>query len=238
MITTSNQQFHTHSVLIATGAQAIWLGLESEERLRGRGVSACATCDGLFFRNKVVAVVGGGDTALEDANTLSKVAKKVYILHRRDSFRASKVMQERIFVKDNIEILWNHEVKEVIGDQKVQSIRLWDNYIKKEKILDLDGVFVAIGHKPDTSIFKDKILLDEGDYVQTSMTVAIAKAKKPDIEVGSQFNFHYQTMTSVPGVFSGGDCVDHIYRQATTAVGSGVSASLDLERWLTDQDII
>ena len=195
-------------MIIATGAKALWLGLESETRLRGKGVSACATCDGFFFKEKVVAVVGGGDTALEEALFLTKFASKIYLIHRRDSFRASKIMQERVLNHAKIEVVWNTEVTNVLGDSKVEGLELTTQNLK------IDGLFVAIGHKPDTEIFKNKIELDEKDYVRIF--------KKDNLT----------TLTSVEGVFAAGDNVDHIYRQAATAVGMGVAAAIDAERWL------
>jgi len=191
------------SIIIATGAKALWLGLESEQRLRGKGVSACATCDGFFFKDKVVAVVGGGDTAMEEALTLTKFAKKVYIIHRRAEFRASKIMQERVLKNPKIEVIWNNEVEEVLGETRVEGVKL------KTQKLNLDGVFIAIGHKPDTEIFKDQIELDKKGYIVVK-------------------NY----MTSVPGVFAAGDCVDYKYRQAATAVGMGVAAALEAEKYL------
>ncbi len=238
-VTTLNKSYKTKTILIATGAKALWLGLESETRLRGKGVSACATCDGFFFRGKTVAVVGGGDTAMEEAMTLTKFVDKVYIIHRRNEFRASKIMQERVLKHPKIHEVYNAEVTEVLGSQKVDGVILKirpsnEKLLKKTKeelekvapemlkmkVLDIkndhltgqipiDGLFIAIGHKPDTDLFKDQIELDKKGYVITK-----------------------QSMTSVPGVFAAGDCVDHVYRQAATAVGMGVAAALEVERWL------
>lgn len=236
----SGKTISSDAVIIATGAKALWLGLESETRLRGRGVSACATCDGFFFKNKVVAVVGGGDTALEEAQTLTKFAKKVYIIHRRGEFRASKIMQDRITSNDMVEIIFNNEVIEVLGDQKVEGIKLGSPY-KNSNEIQLDGLFIAIGHKPDTELFKDHIMLDKKGYIVTSQMIALEGMKnlveKKDVSVSSYeaFDFEFQTMTNIPGVFAGGDCVDHVYRQASTAAGLGVSAGLDAERWLLDR---
>jgi len=199
----------TKSVIVATGAKALWLGLESEKRLRGKGVSACATCDGFFFRGKTVAVVGGGDTALEEALTLTKFASKVYLIHRRDSFRASKIMVERVKSNKKIEILFNSQVEEILGEKKVEAIKL--NPPAGGQSLKLDGVFIAIGHRPDTEIFKGKIELDDKGYIITGVK---------------------STMTSVKGVFAAGDCVDSLYRQAVVAAGMGVSAALDVENFL------
>ena len=238
----------TKSVLIATGAKAIWLGLESETRLRGKGVSACATCDGFFFRNKIVAVVGGGDTALEEALTLTKVATKVYVIHRRDAFRASKIMQDRVLHHEKIEVIWDAEVVEVTGNLKVEGIQLKIKGQNELRSLPLEGLFIAIGHKPDTELFKDKVVVDEKGYIQTSSVKALEIIKSQSLSKVNQelekklieqtktnstnFDFEFQTMTSVPGVFAAGDNVDHVYRQAATAVGMGVAAALDLERWL------
>ncbi len=220
-----------HSVIIATGAEALWLGLESEQKLRGRGVSACATCDGFFFKNKVVAVIGGGDTALEEALVLTNFAQKVYVVHRRDSFRASKIMQERVLKHEKIEVIWNAQVVEVLGEQKVEGMKL--KVANETRDIAVDGFFTAIGHKPSTSLFQDKIALDEKGYVMTSAMFALEKAKG-NTSNKTIFNYDYQTQTSVPGVFAGGDCVDHIYRQAATAAGMGVAAALDMERYLLD----
>ena len=239
ILTYSKKTVEAHSVIIATGAQALWLGLESEQKLRGRGVSACATCDGFFFRNKNVAVVGGGDTAMEEAQTLTKFANTVYLIHRREGFRASKIMQERVMENKKIKILLNNEITEILGEQKVEGIRL-KNPVDGESTIALDGVFVAIGHKPDTELFEDSIMLDDKGYVVTSQMYALQQAKKmiekkdTEAKASTIFNFDYFTMTSVSGVFSGGDCVDHVYRQASTAVGMGVAAALDTERWLME----
>jgi thioredoxin reductase (NADPH) len=238
-VTTPSTTYFGKTVLIATGAKALWLGLESETRLRARGVSACATCDGFFFREKVVAVVGGGDTAMEEALTLTKFASKVYVIHRRDSFRASKIMQQRVLEHAKIEVMWNTAIEEVLGDTKVSGIKLKNLSTEKISTLDLDGIFIAIGHKPDTDLFTDQIVLDEKGYIMTSARMAeeIAKEhvnhmKTHDTSKESKFNFNCAMMTSVPGVFAAGDCVDHVYRQAATAAGMGVAASLEIERWL------
>jgi thioredoxin reductase (NADPH) len=230
-VSTYKETYVAKTVLIATGAQAIWLGLESEQRLRGKGVSACATCDGFFFKGKDVAIIGGGDTAMEEALTLTKFATKVYVIHRRDSFRASKIMQERVLNHPQIEVVWNAEVTEVTGENKVEGITLKVNSKDERKIV-LNGVFLAIGHKPDTALFKDKIDLDKKGYIMTSAMKALEFASFPDVSDIKKFDLTYQTMTSVPGVFAAGDCVDHVYRQAATAAGMGVAASLDLERYL------
>ncbi len=205
----TGKEYESRSVIIATGAKALWLNLPSETRLRGKGVSACATCDGFFFRGKTVAVVGGGDTALEEALTLTKFAKKVYIIHRRDFFRASKIMQERVLKNKNIEIIWNSTVEEILGEKKVEGIKIKDLKLGIKDLL-VDGVFVAIGHKPDTDLFKGHVELDEKGYIK------ILERRK----------------TSVKGVYVAGDCADPYYRQAITSAGTGVEAALEVERYL------
>ncbi|RJQ37381.1 thioredoxin-disulfide reductase [Candidatus Microgenomates bacterium] len=205
----TGKEYESRSVIIATGAKALWLNLPSETRLRGKGVSACATCDGFFFRGKTVAVVGGGDTALEEALTLTKFAKKVYIIHRRDFFRASKIMQERVLKNKHIEIIWNSTVEEILGEKKVEGIKIKDLKLGIKDLL-VDGVFVAIGHKPDTDLFKGHVELDEKGYIK------ILERRK----------------TSVKGVYVAGDCADPYYRQAITSAGTGVEAALEVERYL------
>lgn len=245
----TRNSYLSKAIIIATGAKALWLNVPGEQELRGKGVSACATCDGFFFKDKVVAVVGGGDTAMEEALTLTKFAKKVYIIHRRDNFRASKIMQERVFANKKIEVIWNAQVVEVMGKTKVEGIKIKFNYgenLPQFKILAVDGLFVAIGHKPDTEIFAGQVELDERGYVITTqrlaMELAKLKSKNEKIKMTIQneklekivdkFDFDYQMTTSVPGVFAAGDCVDYVYRQAATASGMGVSAALEVERWL------
>ncbi len=212
VISTVDKNYQAKTIIIATGAKALWLGLASEQRLRGKGVSACATCDGFFFKNKVVGVVGGGDTALEEALTLTRFASKVYIIHRRDSFRASKIMQERTLHHPKIEIIWDSIVEEVVGTNRVEGVKIKSQKSKvKDTIqnLKLDGLFIAIGHKPDTDLFQDRVKFDEKGYIITN-----------------------RSMTSVPGVFAAGDCVDHLYRQAGTAAGMGIAAALEVEKYL------
>ena len=225
----TNKTYESNSVIITTGAKALWLNIPSETRLRGKGVSACATCDGFFFKGKPVAVIGGGDTALEEALTLTKFAEKVYIIHRRHEFRASKIMQERVFSNKKIEIIWDSSVDEITGENRVNGVKL----SSKAQYLKVDGVFIAIGHKPDTDIFKENIVLDKKGYIVTSANAALAFAKGEEINK-ENYDFTYQTMTSVPGVFAGGDCVDHVYRQAATSVGMGVAAALDAEKYLIE----
>jgi thioredoxin reductase (NADPH) len=204
------------AVIIATGASAKWLGLPSEKRLNGFGVSACAVCDGFFFKNQTVAIVGGGDTAAEEATYLAKLCKKVYMIVRRDELRASKAMQERVFRTENIEMLWNHETEEILGEQGVTGVRLLNNKTGEKVELEIQGFFVAIGHQPNTELFKDYLNLDETGYILT-----VPGSSK----------------TNIPGVFASGDAQDKIYRQAVTAAGSGCMAALDAERWLGEHGL-
>lgn len=246
-IKTDKQTFQARSVLITTGADAIWMGLDSEQRLRGRGVSACATCDGFFFKEKVVAVIGGGDSAMEEALTLTKFAKKVYVIHRRDSFRASKIMAERVLKHEKIEVIWNNVVLEVLGKEKVEGIRIVIASSSPHRrvprndtsqVIEVGGVFIAIGHKPATAFLqKSAVLLDKKGYIVTSGQQALeeAKAVKYETKPSRHFNFHYPSMTSATGIFAAGDCVDHVYRQAATAVGMGVAAELEIEKYLEEK---
>ncbi len=211
VIIDENKEIIAKTVIIATGASAKWLGLESETRLNGLGVSACAVCDGFFYRGKDVAIVGAGDTACEEAHYLSKLCKKVTMLVRRNEFRASQIMQERVKNTPNIEILFNTETLEVLGDNGVTGIRVKNNVSGEESVLDVHGFFVAIGHQPNTSIFSDYLHMDETGYIL--------------VEKGT-------SKTNVPGVFACGDAQDNVYRQAVTAAGTGCMAALDAERYL------
>lgn len=204
------------TIIIATGASAKWLGLESEQRLNGFGVSACAVCDGFFFKGQDVAIVGAGDTAAEEATYLAKLCRKVYMIVRRDEMRASKAMQHRVLNAANIEVLYNSETKEILGDKGVSGALVVNTKTGAERTLDVTGFFVAIGHQPNTAIFKGWIDLDETGYIKTVP--------------GS-------TRTNVPGVFAAGDAQDHIYRQAVTAAGSGCMAAIDAERYLAAKGI-
>jgi len=207
--------YTSDAVIIATGASAKWLGVPGEDKLTGRGVSACATCDGFFFRDQELVVVGGGDTAMEEALFLTKFASKVHIVHRRDEFRASKIMAQRVLDHEKIEVLWNSVVKEIHGDTTVEKVTLENTKTGEIRELKVQGVFVAIGHKPNTDLFTGQIDLDANGYI----------VKSPD---GS-------TSTNVEGVFAAGDVADHIYRQAVTAAGTGCMAAIDAERWLANQ---
>lgn len=211
------------AIIITTGAKAKWLGIESEQRLRGKGVSACATCDAFFFKNKIVAVVGGGDAALEEANFLTKFASKVYVIHRRDQFRASKFMQDRALSNPKIEPIYNEEILEVLGTDKVEGLKL------KNRNLVVDGLFLGIGHEPETGFLKNSgVLLDEKGYILTTERVRFENKA----ELFNKFNLQYRYATSVPGIFAAGDCVDHVYRQAGTAVGMAIAAELEVEKYL------
>ncbi|WP_223787864.1 thioredoxin-disulfide reductase [Marinicella meishanensis] len=210
------------ALIIATGASAMYLGLESEEAYKGKGVSACATCDGFFYRDQPVAVVGGGNTAVEEALYLSNIASKVYLVHRRDALRSEKILQDRLFEKaknGNIELVWDHVVEEVVGDAAgVNGLRVKNVKTDAIQQLDVQGVFIAIGHKPNTQIFEGQLDMQHG-YIT--------------VESGQQGN---ATQTSIEGVFASGDVMDHIYRQAITSAGSGCMAALDAERFLDAQD--
>jgi thioredoxin reductase (NADPH) len=205
-----NEEYRADAVIVATGASALWLGLPSEEAFRGRGVSACATCDGFFFRDREIAVVGGGDTALEEALFLTRFASKVTMLVRRDAFRGSKIMQERALAHPKIDVRWNTEVAEVVGEMTVGGLRLRDTRDGTESSLDVQGLFVAIGYKPNTDLFVGQLELDERGYLRVVD----------------------ETGSGIDGVFIAGDVHDHRYRQAVTAAGDGCKAAIDAERWL------
>ena len=204
------------TVIICTGASAKWLGLESEQRLNGYGVSACAVCDGFFFKKQDVAIVGAGDTAAEEATYLAKLCNKVYMIVRRDEMRASKAMQHRVANTPNIEVLYNSETKDILGDKTVDGVLVYNSRTKEERKLDVTGFFVAIGHQPNTDLFKGMLDMDENGYLITTP--------------GS-------TKTNIEGVFAAGDVADHVYRQAVTAAGTGCMAAIDAERYLADQGI-
>ena len=208
----SKEEYVFDTVILSPGASARWLGVKGEKELQGYGVSACATCDGFFFKEKTVAVVGGGDSAMEEALFLTKFATKVIVIHRRDEFRASQIMQNRVLNHDQIEVMWNKTVEEIKGDGAVSSVVLKDTQDESTEEVNLDGVFVAIGHDPNVKFLDGLIELDEKGYIKTGFSTA--------------------TSTSVDGIFAAGDVADSVYRQAITAAGSGCQAAIDAERWL------
>lgn len=213
----SGDEYQAHTIIVSTGASAKWLGLESEQRLMNKGVSACAVCDGFFFRGKKVAIVGAGDTAAEEATYLAKLCPEVHMLVRRDEMRASKIMQKRVIDAENITIHWNTETVEILGDEEVTGARVKNNKTGEESTLEVDGFFVAIGHKPNTDIFKGYLDMDDTGYL--------------NVNPGTSF-------TNIEGVFASGDAADKVYRQAVTAAGTGCMAALDAERFLTEKGII
>lgn len=217
LYTESNAEIKADAVIISTGASAKWLGLESEYRLQNKGVSACAVCDGFFFRNQEVAIVGGGDTAAEEATYLAKLCRTVHLLVRRSEMRASKIMQKRVMETPNLIVHWNTETLEILGDEEVVGARILNKTTNQEEILNIKGFFVAIGHSPNTEIFKGWLEMDETGYILA----------KP----GTSY-------TNIEGVFVSGDAADKVYRQAITAAGTGCMAALDAERWLTLKAII
>ena len=206
-------QYTADSVIVATGASAIWLDLENETRLRGRGVSACATCDGFFFRDKKIAVVGGGDSALEEALFLTRFASEVVLIHRRDEFRGSRIMRNRVMTHPKISIEWNSQVTDVLGADKIEALQLTDTQTGDVREMPIEGLFIAIGHKPNTEAFRDWLETDEKGYLKVE----------------------HHTRSGVEGVFVAGDVHDHRYRQAITAAGDGCRAAIDVERWLEEQ---
>lgn len=213
IVSSSGQEIQTRSIIISTGATAKYLGLEDETKYAGSGVSACATCDGFFYKGKPVAVVGGGDTAAEEATYLAKLCTQVYLLVRKDELKASKVMQERVFNTPNITVLFHHELIGLEGDKVVEKAHIINNQTQEKSELNVDGVFIAIGHKPNTDLFQGKLDMDETGYL-------ITKGKT--------------TQTNLPGVFAAGDVQDNVYRQAITAAGTGCMAALDAERYVAE----
>lgn len=218
IVTGSSGEFLARAVVLAMGSGYRELGLENEKRLSGHGVSWCATCDGFFFRSQNIAVVGGGDSAMEEANFLTRFADKVYVIHRRDSLRASKIMSDRALSNPKIEFVWNAEVAQILGDDKLSGIKIRNTVTGDvDRELDITGLFIAIGHDPRSELIKGQVTLDHEGYVQ--------------VEARS-------SRTNIPGVFACGDLVDHTYRQAITAAGSGCAAALDAERWLASQEAL
>jgi len=214
-VKSASQEVETKTVIISTGASAKLLGLEAESRLMGHGVSTCATCDGFFFRGQEIAIVGGGDSAMEEATFLTRFADKVTVIHRRDALRASKIMQQKAIDHPKIEVLWNSTVEEVLGDDLVTGLRIKNVTTGETSVLPVEGFFLAIGHDPNTNIFQGQLDLDDTGYIVT----------EPD-----------STGTSVPGVFAAGDVVDHYYQQAITAAGMGCRAAIDVEHWLNSNE--
>ena len=218
VMTEDGKTYKAHSVIISTGASAKWLGLESEDRLKNKGVSACAVCDGFFYKGMDVAVVGGGDTSAEESIYLSKLCPKVHVFIRRDEMRASQIMQDRMLKQENIIVHWNTETEEILGKDEVEGVRVINNKTKEKTEIPIKGFFVAIGHKPNTDIFKDWLPMDDVGYL--------------DVDQGGT------SKTKIPGVFVSGDAHDKVYRQAVTAAGTGCMAALDAERYLTEHEII
>lgn len=208
------EEFQAHAVLLAVGSTPRRLGIPGEDEFYGKGVSTCATCDGAFFRDRTVAIVGGGDSAMEEANFLTKFAAKVYVIHRREEFNASKAMQEKVLNNPKIEVIWNTEVKEVLGDTKVDRLKLFNNKENKESELKVDGIFLAIGQIPNTEMFKGQIELDETGHI-----------------------VHDGTKTSADGVFAAGELIDKKYRQAIVSAGLGAQAAIDIEHWLQAKNL-
>ena len=211
IVKTHSEEFHARSVIVATGSHYRKLGLPVEDKLSGHGMSWCATCDGFFFRNQDIAVVGGGDTAMEEATFLTRFARSVTVIHRRNELRASRIMQERAFADPKIQFLWDHEVVDVLGKEKVTGVRVRNVKTGEESTLDVTGLFVAIGHEPRSDLFRGQLQLDDEGYILVDAP---------------------STRTNQPGVFAAGDVVDHIYRQAVSAAGTGCAAALDAERYL------
>ena len=213
IILDNGTEIHSKTVIISTGAQARWLNAKNEDKLKGFGISACATCDGFFFKDKIVAVVGGGNSAAEEALFLTNFASKVYLIHRRDKLRSEKILQDRLAKNSKIEFLWNKQVEEYLGDRNLNGVLLSDTITSEKTELEIDGLFVAIGHDPATGIFKDKLDMDNDGYIIT----------KPD-----------STETNIGGVYAAGDVKDKIYRQAVTAAGMGCMAALEVEKYISE----
>lgn len=210
------EMYQTHALIISTGATAKWLGIPSEKKLMGKGVSACATCDGAFFKNQDVVVIGGGDSAMEEANFLTRFARQIYLVHRRDSFRASKIMQDRVLNNPKIKVIWNSVIEEIVGEKGVEGVRIKNIHTGVEDTLKATGFFVAIGHEPNTLLFREQIKCDDTGYIVTHPGT---------------------TRTSIEGVFACGDVQDKVWRQAITAAGTGCMAALESERWLESKGL-
>jgi thioredoxin reductase (NADPH) len=230
-IKATEPEFTADTVVITTGSEAIRLGVPGEDKFFGRGVSVCAVCDAAFYKDKDTVVIGGGDSAMEDSMALAKFAKSVTIIHRRDSFKASKVMQERVLNHEKIKVLWNSELKEVIGENKVSAAKIFNSQTNETTDVPTDGVFMAIGHKPVTKMFKDQIQLDKRGYIVTRQSPTKAGVEMANTNLDEQGSVIYPTMTNIEGVFAAGDQVDTRYKQAIVAAGAGSMAAIDAERW-------
>ncbi len=230
-----DQEYQAKAIIISTGAETVWLGVPGEREHIGSGVSSCANCDAAFFKEKSVFVVGGGDSAMEDTLALTKFAKEITIVHRRGEFKASKIMQERVLANPKVKVIWNSQVKEIKGEQKVQSIIIEDVNTHETKEMPADGVFVAVGHKPTTEIFTNQIQLDEKGYVVTRLALEKMSLDLASPKLDEHGFVSFPTLTSVEGVFAAGDCVDFRYKQAITAAGFGCMAALDAEKWLSSK---
>ncbi len=241
----SGQNLVSQSLIIASGASAKWLGVPGEKELKGRGISACATCDGFFFKDKTVVVVGGGDVAMEEASYLTKFAAKVIIIHRRNALRATKVMQDRVLTNPKISIVWDSIVEEAIGQAKLEAVKIKNVKTGQVSQLVTDGLFVAIGHKPNTDFVADLVELDSKGYIITSQRLMFEMARlsqsksflEPEriASIKSKFDYHYPHSTSVEGIWAAGDVADYRYQQAVTAAGSGCSAALELMEWMQNK---
>jgi len=234
-IKSQEADFTADVVVITTGSEAIRLGVPGEDKFFGRGVSVCAVCDAAFYREKDTFVIGGGDSAMEDSLALAKFARSVTVVHRRESFKASKVMQERVLNNPKIKVLWNSELKEVIGDDKVSAAKIFNSKTNQTTDIPTDGVFMAIGHRPITKIFKDQIQLDSHGYIVTRQSPTKLGVEMANKNLDKTGSVTYPTMTSVEGVFAAGDQVDTRYKQAIVAAGAGAMASIDAERWYESQ---
>jgi thioredoxin reductase (NADPH) len=229
-IKTTEPTVTAESVIIATGASSVMLGVPGEDRLFGRGVSTCAVCDAAFYRDQEAYVVGGGDSAMEDTLALTKFAKSVTVIHRRDAFRASKIMQNRVLNHPKVKVLWNTQVVEVLGERMVEGLKINEN--GTERVVKTDGLFIAIGHTPITTIFKEQLQLDPHGYIVTRMSLSQLGIEAAQKALNEKGLIEFPTMTSIEGVFAAGDVVDVRYKQAVTAAAQGTSAALDAERWL------
>lgn len=234
-IKSSEPDFLAESVVITTGSEAIRLGVPGEDQFFGRGVSVCAVCDAAFYKDLDTIVIGGGDSAMEDATALSKFAKSVTIVHRRDSFKASKVMQQRVLNNPKIKVVWNNQLKEIVGQEKVVAVKVIDVNTNQESEIKTDGVFMAIGHKPVTRLFVNQIQLDSHGYIVTRQSPTKLGVELAQKNLTDENLVTFPTMTSVEGVFAAGDQVDLRYKQAIVAAGAGAMAALDAERWLESQ---